>query len=602
MDKAIAKRHWSYLVLTPLRITEDHQRIDQLFEEYVRLMFSYIDIHCCYDNIVEAFGVERQHIIDEQINQWLFSPLIYLSDKLLYLSSIPNKLHTDGGLPIHLLSHKQSLFELLISNDMTDQDYTNNSKSFTYILEQLGDIIEEDDNQQRMINCLTKQKRIDHAYELFHIYIRSMHSCFNDCFKNLGTQNKNILIKSLGLEYPKGHGWLLLDGIAHCLQMFSEQEDSSDELVQQMIDSLSSCIEQVQPNDNDGLVDTIRGAITLFELSHQRLIIFFELAMAFTIQHSKGLCYDLNMELISRYPTEIKRYIDKHWCTSTQQWETKHHLDVSNIHFFGLCNRIGILDDQPQLINHIIDRNSLDSKQMIEFINSNANNSSTMWITLVDNLMGERDPEGMYYNMSYLKELLSNTKQLPKLHPAAAYQYLKYMCWQQVIPNSEETYHMIKQHIMDRVDIEHPELINQHQRFKQYKHNSIAKENRINNGIPKWRIDPDHEVLDQESWTSTIPALPPLLITHVVQLLALDDLHTHFEWMVRLSCVSKQFHRSVSTVLSNNTITSMSIRSMIKDIGSEFCLLRNPPLHIDISQMHFIPVAFMPTCLERLDS
>ncbi|GAM27652.1 hypothetical protein SAMD00019534_108280, partial [Acytostelium subglobosum LB1] len=250
---------------------------------------------------------------------------------------------------------------------------------------------------------------------------------------------------------------------------------------------------------------------------------------------------------------------------------------------------------------------NLRMKDLHGFVNSNPSNLSSMWITLIDNMMmfEPNINQDMDYDCgaeppAVLERFLMDTTLEPKLHPAAAYQYLKHKF--KISDRNINEYQGHKQRLMERVDTQHPEFITHKQSFKQFKHHSIIWENSAR-GLAQWRFRPDQEVLDYSPCTNTIPSLPPLLITHIIKLIILDDqVDLDTDWLLMLSIVSKQFHGSVSTVLSNNVIKTLSINNYIEHIGSEFCLLRNPPLHIHLDQLWFLPEALEPECLERLES
>ncbi|GAM26544.1 hypothetical protein SAMD00019534_097190 [Acytostelium subglobosum LB1] len=65
----------------------------------------------------------------------------------------------------------------------------------------------------------------------------------------------------------------------------------------------------------------------------------------------------------------------------------------------------------------------------------------------------------------------------------------------------------------------------------------------------------------------TLQSLSRLIIKHIVTFLVFDRAWDS-KWIVTLSTVSSQFHQAVSSVLSNNVIPTLSIRSMITHIGS----------------------------------
>ncbi|GAM27653.1 hypothetical protein SAMD00019534_108290 [Acytostelium subglobosum LB1] len=212
LDSALEERHWSYMVLvdqsflntllTPLRATHDQERIDHLFEQYINLMINYIHLdNNGYDNIVQAFCDEhqgqRRGMINDRLNRWFFSPSTSKDIKLRYLG-----LKERIVPPVHLVPHKQELFDLMVSSV---DDYQHDRKNvFIPTLLKLGnEVIDEDRNQQLMIDMLFNQHNINRRFSLFNPFIRSFQSCFDHCLQNLDNFNKSILIKRLGLEYPK---------------------------------------------------------------------------------------------------------------------------------------------------------------------------------------------------------------------------------------------------------------------------------------------------------------------------------------------------------------------------------------------------------------
>ncbi|EFA78530.1 hypothetical protein PPL_09182 [Heterostelium album PN500] len=73
-------------------------------------------------------------------------------------------------------------------------------------------------------------------------------------------------------------------------------------------------------------------------------------------------------------------------------------------------------------------------------------------------------------------------------------------------------------------------------------------------------------------------------------------------WKVDLATVSKQFHRICSTIMSNYPIKSLKIFNEMTHIGSQYCLFKNPPLHLVDDQIVFIPNYLLTACIENLQS
>ncbi|GAM25054.1 hypothetical protein SAMD00019534_082290 [Acytostelium subglobosum LB1] len=102
--------------------------------------------------------------------------------------------------------------------------------------------------------------------------------------------------------------------------------------------------------------------------------------------------------------------------------------------------------------------------------------------------------------------------------------------------------------------------------------------------------------------TDLFSSLSPLLIRHIIEHILTSRNDTlEAKWMVSLSTVSTRFHQAVSSILSNN-VTSVLYHSMINHIGSKYCLLSKPPLHIHALNIHYIPLDHIQQCLERLES
>ncbi|GAM26546.1 hypothetical protein SAMD00019534_097210 [Acytostelium subglobosum LB1] len=142
----------------------------------------------------------------------------------------------------------------------------------------------------------------------------------------------------------------------------------------------------------------------------------------------------------------------------------------------------------------------------------------------------------------------------------------------------------------------------QQQLYKQFKRISPARAyldaTRI--GHTKEQSGPTDEYVPMIA----LPSLSTLIIKHIVTFLVFDRAWDS-KWIVTLSTVSSQFHQAVSSVLTNNVIPTLSIRSMITHLGSpssKHCLFKSPPLHLNAVDLEHIPSDQLDTCLDRLES
>ncbi|EFA83899.1 hypothetical protein PPL_02969 [Heterostelium album PN500] len=75
-----------------------------------------------------------------------------------------------------------------------------------------------------------------------------------------------------------------------------------------------------------------------------------------------------------------------------------------------------------------------------------------------------------------------------------------------------------------------------------------------------------------------------------------SDATTSTKWKIRtLPMVS-------TSILSNNPMKSVEIRSKLTHIGSKFCLFKNPPLHLIDYEIAHIPTKFHPQCINSLQA
>ncbi|EFA77874.1 hypothetical protein PPL_09374 [Heterostelium album PN500] len=72
--------------------------------------------------------------------------------------------------------------------------------------------------------------------------------------------------------------------------------------------------------------------------------------------------------------------------------------------------------------------------------------------------------------------------------------------------------------------------------------------------------------------------------------------------IVDLSTVSKQFHQICSSIISNNIIPNIMIKSRIDYIGSQFCLFKNAPFHLRNTEINHIPKEHKINCFNNLQS
>ncbi|GAM26548.1 hypothetical protein SAMD00019534_097230 [Acytostelium subglobosum LB1] len=159
-------------------------------------------------------------------------------------------------------------------------------------------------------------------------------------------------------------------------------------------------------------------------------------------------------------------------------------------------------------------------------------------------------------------------------------------------------------------NVQRDDMFEHQQLYKQFKMTSPATAY-LNATRPyhtkKEQLSPSLRLDDGVPSTSiTLPSLSTLIIKHIVTFLVFDRAWDS-KWIVALSTVSSQFHQAVSSVLSNNVIPTLSIRSMITHLGSsssmaKHCLFKSPPLHLNAIDLEHIPSEHLETCLDRLES
>ncbi|GAM20916.1 hypothetical protein SAMD00019534_040910 [Acytostelium subglobosum LB1] len=131
-------------------------------------------------------------------NQWLFDQSTSIDHKLQYLSIIPKL----GCLPDKLVTHKQDIFNTIVSSLVTDDLLLRHGNTISYMMEQIGDVIDNQSNQQRLIDEISERPTSDQAFVVFSPFIRSFHSPYLiDCFKRLlNVNNMNALIKLIDID------------------------------------------------------------------------------------------------------------------------------------------------------------------------------------------------------------------------------------------------------------------------------------------------------------------------------------------------------------------------------------------------------------------
>ncbi|GAM26717.1 hypothetical protein SAMD00019534_098920 [Acytostelium subglobosum LB1] len=285
---------------------------------------------------------------------------------------------------------------------------------------------------------------------------------------------------------------------------------------------------------------------------------------------------DITDEILQQFPTEVKQYIDNNW----------RQFPVGNIHLLIQINALGYLGDAA--IDDILGKLKEEPKEFIQQFIDSSINPTQIWFRYIDNNINNHIHDNEFRKMKFIESLL-------KPNPATTFHFLKYNYSFQLmdaIHSAPSNYKEVKHSLLEKFDTQHPEYIKHRQIFKQFKNNSILKENLF--------AKSKETIISEDTPMAPLPMLSHLLMAYIVEFIVLAYPHD-VPSLVHLSTVSKLLHKAVSMALSNNVLPTLPILSMI-NIGSEFCLLRTPPLHLHFKDLVHIPLAHLPICLERLQS
>ncbi|EFA77875.1 hypothetical protein PPL_09375 [Heterostelium album PN500] len=107
---------------------------------------------------------------------------------------------------------------------------------------------------------------------------------------------------------------------------------------------------------------------------------------------------------------------------------------------------------------------------------------------------------------------------------------------------------------------------------------------------------------DNNRQRKVVPSLPVIIIKSILDLLFRDH-RVSILWKVRsLSLVSRLFFNVISKMLTEQPHESLEIKSMISFIGSEYCLFKSTPLHLNDYEIMYIPEAWQMRCQKNLKS
>ncbi|EFA78665.1 oxalate/formate antiporter [Heterostelium album PN500] len=160
--------------------------------------------------------------------------------------------------------------------------------------------------------------------------------------------------------------------------------------------------------------------------------------------------------------------------------------------------------------------------------------------------------------------------------------------------------------LFDRIHNHDPTLINKI--FKKINHqivfNIIVYQRSfsyINRFFPENQKSPVQQCYLDCNTTKPTPTLNYVVLKHIISMLLFDK-YLDTKSKVQLSMVSKIFFNCCSSLFTNIPNVTIRISSRLEHIGSQFCLFKKPPPHLDDTELKYIPYAFKTECLDNLES
>ncbi|EFA78678.1 hypothetical protein PPL_08138 [Heterostelium album PN500] len=160
--------------------------------------------------------------------------------------------------------------------------------------------------------------------------------------------------------------------------------------------------------------------------------------------------------------------------------------------------------------------------------------------------------------------------------------------------------------LFDRIHNHDPTLINKI--FKKINHqivfNIIVYQRSfsyINRFFPDNQKSPVQQCYLDCNTTKPTPTLNYMVLKHIISMLLFDK-YLDTKSKVQLSMVSKIFFNCCSSLFTNIPNVTIRISSRLEYIGSQFCLFKKPPPHLDDTELKYIPYAFKTECLDNLES
>ncbi|GAM26550.1 hypothetical protein SAMD00019534_097250 [Acytostelium subglobosum LB1] len=628
----------------------DEQR-SKVFNIYIKLLRYNLDM---YQRVTSVFGLDR---VETQLTQWFMLPSKDSDRRLQYLWAIPNKSSSQL-----LINHKLYVREFLQSyaGDFQDQQEQLLAEVFNVILD---DPTNNDANQRWIISMLEEMNqssrqwyRTNAGFRLFHQFIQPIDH-FLRFFHQLDTPNMCTLITSLGPSFQQHYkkcepfiivtldrgleGLAMLQGITKSFGVSDVAENSLCDLLEYVnrlpLDASTfaflikkslfgnqpgmNVIPTPQPKKNAQTAYGRTSAPTpippqptvtakpqsgpgsqfVFKNHHVGIS---DVKLGMIIDGLLGVA-----ELMMLHPEKYDRVNDimDAWITAllrVNQYRVPNEYDIINKHRQSIGQFVAkhrdvvqkTPADNPFLL--AITRHSLLDAQLIKdigFVGAVNNlapykqildacpaNSDRVWIDLID----KHIQFSAHDHQLYLHFVAACTRAAPIFH------ILKYRHYQKHVFFNRQTMPTKSQLLVNVQRDDGGVFEQQQQLYKQFKKTSIA---RI---YPDWKMKHPPPVDG-----NTLPPLSTLIIKHVVMYLVFnDDRTTKPNWIVTLSTVSSQFHQAVSYVVSNFMIPTLRIHSPINHLGSNHCLFKSPPLHIDAFELSHIPKTHINTCLDRLES
>ncbi|GAM17064.1 hypothetical protein SAMD00019534_002390 [Acytostelium subglobosum LB1] len=612
LSLAVTESHWSYFVLinqtflkTLLESVQTQQdEIDHLFTLYIFLMESYHDCPNCYENISLAFGPDRVRQVSPPIREWLKDATMVSENKQQVFDYIIME-----GYWTTMLNDLPTLFTIIFEDEM---------------------ILKDSANQRELVKMIMSSgAKADEVFTLVKPYLLPFELEYVDCLlllKNI--HNISSLIGLIGESFSKVYleveskiiniwkstTWssnytplILLDDV---VQAFRNVENASQVLrpLVWCLDSLHLLKHIAKARPSNHTPKAIRGLIGLMEtcLETSSSNNLYYAAMLCLVDLHEDEHRTLVEDLVHRYQDKTQLFVDIHYHRCIDK------LPTVNVNFLIACHNHSLLSGikHERLLFKVL-KHCPRVFKVQQFI-SRCAFSTSIWTQYMDSLFARLHRyDHLYTPISYAEEynLVHVVLEPPikvvmvhiegggRIHPVPAFQLLKHLYNFRVYPFVDRKrlfsstdigdINLIKQHILDNIDVDHADYVQQQQLYTQFKQQSLAKRQ-------------THQV-DPTVWHK----LHPLTVQHIIYLLVMDDLRApiiHSRWVVSLATVSKQFHKAVMTSVSKNPVPSLYICSTLKHIGSTYCLFQSTPLHLEVRQLEHIPTDLLQECIDRLQS